>query len=75
MLIQVVYCDNSTDTLESFTLSSLIRAGKIKAFKRSSGWVHIGKDPIRKFDFAGQERMEAFANHENDLPQLQETYF
>lgn len=72
MLIPVIYSDLSNDMIESYTLSSLIREGRIKAFKRSSGWVHIGKDRIRKYDTAVQGRIVAFAHHENNLPHLKE---
>jgi predicted site-specific integrase-resolvase len=73
MQIQVIFWDNAHDRIESHTLSSLIREGKIKAFKRSNGWAYIGKDRIRKYDYIGLERRCAFANHENDLHYLQET--
>jgi hypothetical protein len=72
MLIPVIYCDLSHDMIESYTLSNLIREGRVKAFKRSSGWVHIGIDRIRKYDTAGQGRMAAFDHHENNLPHLKE---
>jgi hypothetical protein len=74
MQVQVIYCDNSHDRVESYTLSSLIREGRITSFERSSGWVHTGKDRIRRYDYAGQERKSAFASHENDLPRLQKAY-
>jgi hypothetical protein len=72
MLIPVIYCDHSHDLIESYTLSNLIREGKIKAFKRASGWVQIGKDQIRKYDNTEQGRMVAFPNHENNPPHLKE---
>lgn len=56
MLIQVMYIDDSHDKIESHTLSHMIREGRVKAFKRASGWVHVGKDRIRKNDYAGTER-------------------
>jgi len=57
MLIPVIYCDHSLDTVEAISITSLIREGKISAFKRASGWVYIGRDRVRKCDHAGRERM------------------
>jgi len=56
VLIPVIYTDDSYDLVEDTTLNALIRSGKIKAFKRSSGWVRIGEDPIRKIEYRGPER-------------------
>ncbi|RQW83479.1 MAG: hypothetical protein EHM79_16070 [Geobacter sp.] len=57
MLIPVIYSNDTHDMIESQTLSSLLRNGSIKSFKRSSGWVHVGKDSIRRFDYAQQEQL------------------
>ncbi len=48
MLIQVIYDDNHHDFVKPVMLDSLIESRKIFQFKRSSGWVTIGFDPIRK---------------------------
>jgi hypothetical protein len=48
MLIQVVYPDNHHDFVKPSMLDSLIETSKIAKFKRSSGWVTIGSDPVRK---------------------------
>lgn len=56
MLIPVIYADDSYDLVEAIMLNELIINKKIKAFKRSSGWVRIGEDPIRKIEYAGPER-------------------
>lgn len=64
MLIQVSYDDEKYDYVKDFMLDRLIETGSIAKFKRSSGWVRIGVDPIRtrKSDnFAGVERRAANA--------------
>jgi hypothetical protein len=48
MLIQVKYPDNSYDYVKKNILDLFIESNKIVEFKRSSGWVKIGIDPIRK---------------------------
>jgi hypothetical protein len=73
MMIPVIYYDNSRGMIESWTLSRLIREGGIKAFKRSSGWVHVGTDPIRKSDYSGMERDSGSRKHENFRPHTLET--
>jgi hypothetical protein len=47
MLIQVNYADDRYDYVKDFMLDSLIEAGKVTQFRRSSGWVRVGEDPIR----------------------------
>ncbi|RQW85690.1 MAG: hypothetical protein EHM79_11240 [Geobacter sp.] len=39
-------------------LDLLLAAGNIKAFRRSTGWVQVGKSPIRKgsMSYVGRER-------------------
>ena len=56
MLIPVIYTDDSYDLVEAIMLNELIINKKIKAFKRSSGWVRIVEDPIRKIEYTGPER-------------------
>lgn len=56
MLIPVIYADDPYDMVEDRMLNELIIANKIKAFKRSDGWVRIGEDPIRKIVYRGPER-------------------
>jgi len=48
MLIQVMRTGNSYDYVKDFMLDSLIEAKGIVKFKRSTGWVTIGAEPIRK---------------------------
>lgn len=47
MLIQVNYPDNRFDYVKGKNLDSLIETKKIKRFKRSTGWVTLGLDPVR----------------------------
>jgi hypothetical protein len=48
MLIQVVLPDNHHEFVKPGMLDPLIESGKIIKFKRSTGWVMIGSDPVRK---------------------------
>ena len=48
MLIQVHYPDNSFDYVDDRMLCTLIESKEIYRFKRSSGWVTVGIDPLRK---------------------------
>jgi hypothetical protein len=60
MLIWVNYADDRYDYVKDFMLEPLIRSGALKQFKRSTGWVRIGVDPIRKSrmeqQYTGDER-------------------
>jgi hypothetical protein len=48
MAIMVQFKDNTYDFVLSSELDSLIASKSSIAFRRSSGWVDISKDPIRK---------------------------
>lgn len=48
MIIPVKYSDGTVDRVQSMLLDTLILSGVITQFKRSSGWVVIGQDPIRR---------------------------
>jgi hypothetical protein len=48
MLIQVSYTDDRYDYVKDFMLETLIESGAIARFRRNSGWVRIGVDPIRQ---------------------------
>lgn len=48
MLIQVKYLDDGYDLVKKNVLDTLIESNKVVEFKRASGWVKIGVDPIRK---------------------------
>jgi hypothetical protein len=46
--IAVRYVDSSPGMVSKTQLDKLIESGRIAAFMRSSGWVDIARDPIRK---------------------------
>ena len=48
MAIIVQFKDNTYDFVLNNELDDLINSDRIIAFKRSSGWVHISKDPVRR---------------------------
>jgi hypothetical protein len=60
MLVQVNWTNNRYDYVKDFMLDSLIEAGVVARFLRSSGWVTVGVDPIRsstsKRNYNGSER-------------------
>lgn len=47
MLMQVLRTNNHFDYIKDFMLDSLIKTHAIVKFKRITGWVTIGSDPIR----------------------------
>jgi hypothetical protein len=47
MLIQVIRNDKHYDYVKDFMLDLLIASKEVVQFKRSSGWVTVGIDPIR----------------------------
>jgi len=48
MLIQVVYHNGRQEEVEPRVLDRLLDERQISSFQRSSGWVVIGRDPIRQ---------------------------
>ena len=48
MLIQVNYTDDKYDFVKDFMLETLIKSGAIAKFRRTTGWVQIGVDPVRQ---------------------------
>jgi hypothetical protein len=48
MFISVIYMDNTYGMIKSNRLEGFIVSGSITKFYRSSGWVTIGVDLIRK---------------------------
>jgi hypothetical protein len=50
MLIQVHYHNDNFDYVNEKTLQTLIESKKISGFRRSSGWVTIGINPLREFE-------------------------
>lgn len=47
MLIQIEYYDKKFDFVKNYQLDSLLEKQKVHSFKRSSGWVTVGIDPVR----------------------------
>ncbi|KAB0665443.1 hypothetical protein F6V25_10220 [Oryzomonas japonica] len=47
MLIHVLYDDNKYDYVKGFQLDRLLEVKKVQKFKRSTGWVTVGVDPMR----------------------------
>ncbi|TGU70474.1 hypothetical protein E4633_11445 [Geomonas terrae] len=60
MLVQVHWTNKRYDYVKDYMLDSLIEAGVVARFLRSSGWVTIGIDPIRRSkhqkSYGGPER-------------------
>ncbi len=58
MMIKVIYNDYTYDTATASLLDDLLNTNKIVAFQRSSGWVRVGRDPIRGMggEYSGPER-------------------
>ena len=47
MMIRVMYSDGRFDMVKPGLLEQLLRQEAITSFKRSSGWVVVGRDPLR----------------------------
>ena len=65
MLIKIVYPNDKFDMVKPWLLDRLIKAERIKAFCRRSGWAKIGVNKIRETEnsnYKGPERRkkEAF---------------
>lgn len=58
MLIQVHYTNNSFDYVNEQALHRLIENGAITRFRRSSGWIKIGEEPIRQFQRNQQRELK-----------------
>jgi hypothetical protein len=60
VLVQVKWTNERFDYVKDFMLDSLIEAGVVARFLRSSGWVTIGVDPVRTStanrEYRGSER-------------------
>ncbi len=40
--------ETELQTIPDYVLGELLARGRVKGFRRSSGWVVVGRDPIRK---------------------------
>jgi hypothetical protein len=47
MIIKVIYTDNTQGMVDDSQLDTLISSDQIISFRRSSGWVVVGRDPVR----------------------------
>lgn len=47
MLIPIITAGKLPDSVPPNVLDEMLRRGEIYAFERSSGWVVVGRDPIR----------------------------
>jgi len=60
LLIRVVYPDGKYDMVNGAALDRLIEKKAIRSFRRSSGWVLLGVDPVRnpksQVEYAGEKR-------------------
>jgi hypothetical protein len=63
MMIRVLYKDNTSGMVRDYALDELISSGKIVAFYRTSGWVAVGRDPVRRGSkpYTGIERRKHLA--------------
>jgi hypothetical protein len=65
MAIMVQYKDNSFGNVRNEALDSLIDGNAVVAFRRKSGWVEIGRDPLRgggvPREYAGEDRRSVAA--------------
>jgi hypothetical protein len=61
MNIRVLYSDNSSGMVSDSLLQELIAKGKVVAFFRSTGWVHVKRGPLRRSEgrYDGPERRKA----------------
>jgi hypothetical protein len=66
MLIHIMRKGNYYDYVKDYFLDSLIRSKGIVKFKRSTGWVTIGVDPIR-----GSKRDSVFNGTDRRAVQIQ----
>ncbi len=56
MAILVQYANKTYDVVRNSDLDELIATKKIVAFRRSTGWVDISRDPIRGQGVSGTYR-------------------
>lgn len=64
MLISVIYKNNTYGMIKSKRLDEFIDSGDITKFFRSSGWVTISLDPIRKTDLGSLRERREIAIHQ-----------
>jgi len=65
MLIKVLYENNTYGMIKSSRLEEFIVSGSITKFFRSSGWVNINTDPIRKTKCSSSREMLEIATYQS----------
>lgn len=58
MMIRVMYSDGRFDMVKPSLLEQLLKQEAITSFKRSSGWVVVGRDPTRGLGDPGYNGVE-----------------
>ena len=48
MLIRIMYKNGEFEMVKPYLLSQLLWENRVQTFKRSEGWVVVGKDPLRR---------------------------
>jgi hypothetical protein len=63
MLIPIINIFREPDSVPPHVLDRMLTYGEIYAFERSSGWVIVGRDPVRKArgPYYGPERRRSFS--------------
>lgn len=59
MLIRVIYTNGAYDMVRPDVLDDMLARGAVAGFLRGSGWVVVGRDPIRsrsRQPYSGPER-------------------
>jgi hypothetical protein len=79
MLIQVIYLENKRcGAVHSSRLDYLIRSGLLFAFRRSDGWVIVGKDPVREtvrtYPASDRRKIEAFSNNSSKANGIEDEF-
>ncbi len=62
MMIRIIYNDGKFDMVKHTSLGLLLEDNSISSFERNSGWVVVGRDPIRASggsNYQGRERRAA----------------
>jgi len=60
MMIEALLCGTTErEVIPDYLLGELLSRGRVQGFSRASGWVVVGRDPIRKErkgNYSGAER-------------------
>lgn len=64
MLIPIITTSKEPDSVPPYVLDRMLACGQVHAFERSSGWVVVGRDPIRasrRNPYQGPERRRSIS--------------